>query len=414
MSFDVSEHPHKRFNILMNSWVLVSPHRAKRPWLGQTENHDDDSKNKLKYDPKCYLCPGNKRVTGDVNADYKEPYIFDNDFPAVLSEQPSNTPSDLFELVSEQSKNSLDLFKIKSVRGRCQVICYSPDHSLTFADLSRKEIFSVIKSWLTVYINLSPPLNSRPENNNINYIQIFENKGSEMGCSNPHPHGQVWALESVSQKLSTEINSMKEYAKEKSPHSCMLCDYVLAETETKTRSLNSSENSSANRIVLENDTFVALVPFWAVWPFETMVLPKSHISSLFDLIKSSPGIDINSNHQDLIKNVCSWFDSLDPASVSANQSLGLKQVGDLADILSGICKIYDKLFNCSFPYSMGIHQSPVLHHKDAEFCHLHFHFYPPLLRSATVKKFLVGYEMMGEEQRDLTPEQAAQRLRDLI
>ncbi|OMJ29689.1 Galactose-1-phosphate uridylyltransferase [Smittium culicis] len=412
MSFNVSDHPHKRLNILSNSWVLVSPHRAKRPWLGQTSSANDANSKKLSHDPSCYLCPGNKRVNGSQNPNYDSAYVFDNDFPAVLDEQPSNTPDDLFDLVSEKSENSLDLFKIKSVRGHCQVICYSPDHSLTFADLSKPQIIDIIKTWLSVYINLSPPIHSPPENNRINYIQIFENKGAEMGCSNPHPHGQVWALEAVSQNLSTEISSLTNYRQKNGPNCCLLCDYVKAEIDTKNRSLQLNSEFPANRIVLENDNFVALVPFWAVWPFETMVLPKSHLSDLFDMINTNSTFDISLDHPQLLNQVTNWFDSFNsPPQTSDNN---FQAISDLADILGNLCKIYDKLFNCSFPYSMGIHQSPVLHHSDAKYCHLHFHFYPPLLRSASVKKFLVGYEMMAEAQRDLTPEQAAQRLRDLI
>ncbi|KAJ3206782.1 hypothetical protein HDU67_007952 [Dinochytrium kinnereticum] len=310
--------------------------------LGQSENPQEPST--VVYDPACYLCPNNARVNGEKNPDYKFAFTFTNDFPAVQPTvptlEPSTTPSPLFQA--------------KPVRGACKVICFSPNHGLTMPRMTVEAIQGVVEEWMKVQRELE-------EVEYIRNVQIFENKGAVMGCSNPHPHGQVWATEEIPEEPKKEFDSQKEYFEQHG--SCLLCDYV------------NQESAFKNRIVCENEHFVALVPYWALWPFETMVLPKQHVSAL---TKLSP-----------------------------------PQILALADILKRITTRYDNLFLCSFPYSMGLHgapkspDTPNLH----DLYHFHLHFYPPLLRSASVKKFLVGFEMLGEPQRDLTAEQAAERLR---
>lgn len=296
------------------------------------------------------ISPGNHRAGGKhKNPDYTSTFVFSNDFPAVLNDHSSSE-----EVDSEDNC----LFKTQTISGVCQVICYSPRHNSTMAQLSKKEVMDVINTWTEIYQKLA-------QDPTIAYVQLFENKGAAMGCSNPHPHGQVWATSFIPQEPAKEIDNMQVYYAKKG--SCLLCDYVKQELEKK------------ERIVYQNDTFVVLVPFWALWPFETLVLPKDHRTSLLDLSEA--------------------------------------EKIDYADALLNITIRYDNLFKCLFPYSMGIHQSPV--DSTPEFnsqtmvCHLHVHFYPPLLRSATVKKFLVGFEMLGELQRDLTAEQAASKLSSL-
>ncbi|KAJ2453914.1 galactose-1-phosphate uridyl transferase [Coemansia sp. RSA 2336] len=353
MEFSFSDHSHRRYNPLTQTWVLCSPHRGKRPWLGQTE--EDKNEQRPWYDPQCYLCPGNKRATGAQNENYQTTYVFPNDYPAVHSDQPPCTPNDLAQVAGSDAAS--DLFRVESVRGQCKVVCFSPRHDLTLAELTVEEIKQIVHAWQHIYKEMSA-------DPTIEYVQLFENKGSMMGCSNPHPHGQVWALSDVPNEPAKEIASFKSFSSTK--HTCLLCSYVTAEQA-------NSSNEATNRVVLQNDSFAVVVPFWAVWPFEAMIVAKDHISHV--------------------------------------GQLNGKQVEDLAQAMQGLTIRYDNLFQSSFPYSMGLHQSPTANHADAEYCHLHLHFYPPLLRSATVRKFLVGFEMMAEPQRDLTAEQAAARLR---
>ncbi|KAJ2553085.1 galactose-1-phosphate uridyl transferase [Coemansia sp. RSA 1933] len=359
--FSFSDHSHRRFNPLTRTWVLCSPHRAKRPWLGQMEAAAADRQ--PTYDAQCYLCPGNTRATGAQNDQYTSTYVFANDYAAVHGAQPDCTPPALAQVAGTKAQ---DLFQVQSTCGQCKVVCFSPRHDLTLPELSLDAICDVVSAWQDVYRGLSA-------DPSIAYVQIFENKGAAMGCSNPHPHGQVWALSNIPSEPAKEIDSFKAFrtthTSAADPPLCLLCTYVDAEV------VNASTSDTANRIVVQNTSFVALVPFWALWPFETMVVARSHLSDI--------------------------------ASMSAEQTR------DLAAVLKELTSRYDNLFRCSFPYSMGLHQSPTVGHPDAACCHLHLHFYPPLLRSATVRKFLVGFEMMAEPQRDLTAEKAASRLRAL-
>ncbi|KAF8963830.1 galactose-1-phosphate uridyl transferase [Entomortierella lignicola] len=366
-SFDFNNHSHKRFNPLTNSWVLCSPHRTKRPWLGKDEG--EEIKERIEYDPTCYLCPRNTRASaGAKNPDYKDTFVFENDFPAVQQDQPILT-------TSEDDFNPL--LQTESVRGQCHVICFSPKHDQTLADMSEPEILPVIQTWIDIYNDLQ-------SKSHINHVQIFENKGAIMGCSNPHPHCQVWSTEDVPQETAQELKSLQGY--QEKYQRCMLCDYCDTETKadqkakskattTETTAAAATTTPDGSRIVCENASFLCVVPFWATWPFETLVLSKTHLARLGDAT--------------------------------------LEQRQDLANIIRRITCRYDNLFKCSFPYSMGIHQAPTNGDKVHEsLAHLHLHFYPPLLRSATVKKFLVGFELLGQSQRDITPEQAAKRLAD--
>jgi UDPglucose--hexose-1-phosphate uridylyltransferase len=336
---NLTEHPHKRYNLLTGEWVLVSPHRTKRPWQGKQEAVPADTR--PSYDPKCYLCPGNKRADGDVNPQYSEPFAFTNDFSALLADTPQGT----YEVDG--------LLKAQSEMGICRVISFSPDHSSTLPVMPVVEIEKVIKLWQKEVLTLS-------ENENIKYIQIFENKGDIMGCSNPHPHGQIWASSSIPNELQKETFEQKKYF---DIHSrSLLGDYLKTELDIN------------ERIILENEHFVALVPFWAIWPYETIIISKRHVNS----INAFSEIEVTS----------------------------------LATILKQLTIKYDNLFDISFPYSAGIHQAPVNDGTHEEW-HWHIHFYPPLLRSATVKKFMVGYEMLANPQRDISPEAAAKTLKNL-
>ena len=338
-NFVLTDHPHRRYNPLLDEWILVSPQRAKRPWQGQNEVISDEKK--PEYDETCYLCPGNERINGGTNPKYESCYVFDNDFPALLKNEVS------FDLQQE------DLFKINPERGINRVICFSPKHNVTLAEMQIPEIENVIKVWKEQYLELGAI-------DYINHVQIFENKGSVMGCSNPHPHGQIWAQSSLpTQVKKTQDNLLKYYQK---TGKSLLKDYVDNELQKK------------ERIIAENEHFVLLVPFWATWPYETMIISKRHFSNIAEITE--------------------------------------EEIKSYAEMIHIITVKYDNLFKTSFPYSAGIHQAPTdsLSHDE---WHFHMHFYPPLLRSATVKKFMVGYELLAEAQRDLTAEQSAEILRNL-
>jgi UDPglucose--hexose-1-phosphate uridylyltransferase len=337
--FVLTDHPHRRYNPLLDEWILVSPQRAKRPWQGQNEAISDEKK--PEYDETCYLCPGNHRITGGTNPNYESCYVFDNDFPALLKDEVSSD-------VTQE-----DLFKINPERGINRVICFSPKHNVTLAEMQVPEIENVVRVWKEQYLELDAILY-------INHVQIFENKGSVMGCSNPHPHGQIWAQSSLpSQVKRTQDNLLKHFQK---TGKSLLKDYLKSELQKK------------ERIIAENEHFVLLVPFWATWPYETMIISKRHFSSIAEITE--------------------------------------EEIKSYAEIIHIITVKYDNLFKTSFPYSAGIHQAPTDGLKHEEW-HFHMHFYPPLLRSATVKKFMVGYELLAEAQRDLTAEQSAEILRNL-
>lgn len=328
---------HRRFNPLTGEWVLVSPQRTQRPWHGKTEK--SVNKNSPDYVSDCYLCPGNTRANGNINPNYNSTFVFDNDFSAINADD-----STIFD---ETSK----LIQAKSERGICRVVCFSPKHNLTLAELELADIATVVKTWQNEYLSLG----RQPF---INHVQIFENKGEIMGCSNPHPHGQIWAQESIPNEVLNESVNQIKYFKEKNV--TLLIDYI------------EIEKQKGERIVYENESFVLLVPFWAVWPFETMIISKRQISNINQFEES--------------------------------------EVNQFADILKNLTVRYDNIFNIPFPYSAGIHQAPTdgLDHPE---WHFHMHFYPPLLRSAAVKKFMVGYELLAEPQRDITPERSAEILK---
>ncbi len=333
----INDYPHRRYNPLTGEWILVSPHRTKRPWQGKKESPGKQSR--PKYDDTCYLCPGNKRAGNHQNPNYKKTFVFNNDFAALL-------PKNELKASSESP-----FFKMQPVKGTCQVICFSPRHDLTMAEMSISQIQQVINLWQDQIRELGKL---------YQWVQIFENKGAIMGCSNPHPHGQIWAQSKLPMEAEKEDLHQQQYFTDHS--SPLLMDYLLEELDKKVR------------IVAENDKWVVLVPYWALWPYETLVLPKHHRHYLTDLTQ--------------------------------------KETTSLADILKTITTKYDNLFEASFPYTMGWHNAP-FNEKKNDHWQLHAHFYPPLLRSATVKKFMVGYEMLAEPQRDITAEQAAEKLRTL-
>lgn len=360
MPIDFDNVSHRRWNPLTQAWVLCSPHRAKRPWLGQVEKVSESKR--PQHDPKCYLCPRNARVGGHLNPDYTSTFTFPNDFPAVQA--PTTEDAVVFKPNNDDNNAAQDeLFMAEATRGECHVICFHPGHHLTTAEMTADQIRPVIEAWTQIYRVMQ-------SKSFIDYCQIFENKGDSMGCSNPHPHGQVWGTEQVPEEPRKEIQGLMEYRR-KHPNQCLLCDYAQAEIVKK------------QRIVCQNDSFICLVPWWAVWPFETMILAREHLPSLLEFTE--------------------------------------QHCRDLADIIRRLTCRYDNLFECSFPYSMGLHQAPCFgpdplteeQRLQVEISHFHMHYYPPLLRSATVKKFQTGFEMLATPQRDITSEQAAERLRNL-
>jgi UDPglucose--hexose-1-phosphate uridylyltransferase len=336
---DLTQHPHRRFNLLNGSWVLVSPHRTQRPWQGQVEKNAQAAR--PPYDPNCYLCPGNARAGGVRNPVYSHTFVFNNDFAALLP----NTPAEKYERDG--------LLIAEGEPGICRVGCFSPRHDLTISRMSVPDLTLVVDLWANQYAELG----ALPQ---IGHVQIFENRGEMMGASNPHPHCQIWASATVPTEVLAEQRQQAAWRADRG--SCLLCDYVALELK------------SGERVVAENESFAVLVPFWAVWPFETMVVSKRHLGAI---------------------------DELDAT-----------ERRHLAAILQRIAARYDNVFEVPFPYTMGFHQRPTDGATHPEW-HFHAHFYPPLLRSATIRKFMVGFEMLGMPQRDITAESAAARLRDL-
>lgn len=332
------ETPHRRVNALTGEAVLVSPHRTQRPWQGRTE--EPASATRPQYDPQCYLCPGNTRANGDRNPQYTSTYAFTNDFPALLPDTRG----------TQESQSAL--LRAEPQRGTCRVICFAPRHDLSLAQMSAPEIASVVDLWAEQTVELGKTWR---------WVQVFENKGELMGCSNPHPHGQVWASDALPNEPAKELREQSAwYARTGTP---LLLDY------------GSLEKSAGERVVTETSHWLAVVPWWAIWPFETLILPRRRqVLRLPDLTQP--------------------------------------ERADLATLLQDLLSRYDRLFQTSFPYSMGWHGAPT-DGGDYAGWQLHAHVYPPLLRSATVKKFMVGYELLAEPQRDLTPEHAAQALRNL-
>ncbi len=338
--FEEYGYPHRRYNLLSGEWILVSPQRTLRPWTGQLEPMFTEKT--PNYHKDCYLCPGNRRSNGQTNPDYTGTFVFTNDFAAILATPPATA------ITTDR------LLRAEAERGTCRVICYSPQHNITLGRLIPEKIVIVINTWVSEYNELSA-------RTYINSIQIFENRGLIMGCSNPHPHGQIWANSCIPTLVERETTEQQKFFA--TSGDCLLCTYLAREEKEK------------SRLIFSNDSFAVLVPFWAIWPFETMIIPRFHAPSI--------------------------------------SSMDSGQKHDLAQAMIHLNNCYDNLFQISFPYSMGIHQQPCDGEDHPEW-HWHIHYYPPLLRSQSIKKHMVGYELLAMAQRDITAEEAAKRLRKLI